>query len=135
MQHILLIEDDALIALDLCTTLQRQGYRVSHALNGQEGLDLFRSDPAVLVITDLNMPVLDGYGVISALSAEVPAIKIVVIAGVDRDKTEDRLLSMGIATMLTKPVNPSQLLKTVRCILDVEPMTTTAPHPADLHTP
>ncbi len=119
MQHILLIEDDALIALGLSTTLQRQGYRVSHAINGQEGIDIYHRDRADLVITDLNMPVMDGYAVIRTLREESPEIKIIVAAGVDRTTVEDCLRSMGITSILTKPIGPTKFLNTVREALDV----------------
>ena len=110
MQHILLIEDDALIALGLSTTLQRQGYRVSHAINGQEGCDIYHRDRADLVITDLNMPVMDGYEVIRTLREESPETKIIVAAGVDRTTVEDCLRSMGITSILTKPIGPTKFL-------------------------
>ncbi len=119
MQHILLIEDDALIALGLSTTLKRQGYRVSHAINGQEGVDIYHRDRADLVITDLNMPVMDGYAVIRTLREESPEIKIVVVAGIDRAKIEDCMHSMGITSIVTKPVSPTKLLDTVRKALDI----------------
>ena len=119
MQHILLIEDDALIALGLSTILKCQGYRVSHAINGQEGVDIYHRDRADLVITDLNMPVMDGYEVIRTLREESPEIKIIVATGVDRTTVEDCLRSMGITSILTKPIGPTKLINTVCEALDV----------------
>jgi CheY-like chemotaxis protein len=99
--------------------LKRQGYRVSHAINGQEGVDIYHRDRADLVITDLNMPVMDGYAVIRTLREESPEIKIVVVAGIDRAKIEDCMHSMGITSIVTKPVSPTKLLDTVRKALDI----------------
>lgn len=119
MQHILLIEDDALIALGLSTILKCQGYRVSHAINGQEGVDIYHRDRADLVITDLNMPVMNSYAVIRTLREESPEIKIVVVAGIDRAKIENCVCSVGITSIVTKPVSPTKLLDTVRKALDI----------------
>ena len=118
MQHILLIEDDALIALGLSTILKCQGYRVSHAINGQEGVDIYHRDRADLVITDLNMPVMNGYPVIRTLREESLEIKIVVVAGIDRAKIENCVCSVGITSIVTNPVSPTKLLDTVRKALD-----------------
>jgi len=118
MQHILLTEDDALIALGLSTILKCQGYRVSHAINGQEGVDIYHRDRADLVITDLNMPVMNGYAVIRTLREESLEIKIVVVAGIDRAKIENCVCSVGITSIVTKPVSPTKLLDTVRKALD-----------------
>jgi len=104
MQHILLIEDDALVALGLSMTLKQPGSRVSHATNGQEGFDIYHRERVDLVITDLNMPVMDGYAIIRTLREESPEIKIAA-AGVDRTKIEDCLRSMGITSILTKLIN------------------------------
>ena len=119
MQHILLIEDDALVALGLSMTLKQPGSRVSHATNGQEGFDIYHRERVDLVITDLNMPVMDGYAIIRTLREESPEIKIVVAAGVDRTKIEDCLRSMGITSILTKPIVPTKLINTVCEALDV----------------
>jgi len=119
MQHILLIEDDALVALSLSMTLKQPGSRVSHATNGQEGFDIYHRERVDLVITDLNMPVMDGYAIIRTLREESPEIKIVVAAGVDRTKIEDCLRSMGITSILTKPIGPTKLINTVCEALDV----------------
>ena len=70
MKHILLIEDEGIIALQLSQMIETGGdYRVSIALNGREGLDLHAEDPADLVITDLNMPGVDGFEVIRQIGA------------------------------------------------------------------
>jgi CheY-like chemotaxis protein len=50
------------------------------------GVDIYHRDPVDLVITDLNMPVVDGYAVISALRKESPELKIVIVAGIGRTK-------------------------------------------------
>jgi DNA-binding NarL/FixJ family response regulator len=69
------------------------------------------------VITDLNMPVMDGYVVIRTIHEEAPQTKIVVVAAADRDKVEARLTEIGVAAMLAKPITQSQLIDTVHSVL------------------
>jgi CheY-like chemotaxis protein len=78
-KHVLLIEDEGITAINLAQTIEEGGYRVTVAFDGQEGLDAYHNDPADLVITDLNMPVLDGFGVIGSLKEQSPDIKIAVL--------------------------------------------------------
>ena len=62
MKHILLIEDEGIIALQLSQMIEMGGdYRVTIAIDGREGLDMHAEDPADLVVTDLNMPKVDGF--------------------------------------------------------------------------
>ena len=117
MQHILLIEDQAPVALVLTRMLESQGFRVTCAINGMEGIGFFHDDPADLVITDLNMPVMDGYVVIRTIQEKAPQTKIVVVAAADRDKIEARLTEMGVAAILAKPITQKQLIDTVHSVL------------------
>ena len=60
MKKILIIDDEELILELLKKMLEEEGHQVNIAVNGEEGLEMFREDPADLVITDIVMPVKDG---------------------------------------------------------------------------
>ena len=60
-------------------------YRVTIALNGRECLDVHAEDPADLVVTDLNMPKVDGFEVIRQIGANSPGIKIIVLSGASQE--------------------------------------------------
>ncbi len=66
---ILIVDDEVNIRLMLRTLLEGDGYRVSEASNGREALDRLERDDFDLIILDLNMPVLDGIGVLEQLEA------------------------------------------------------------------
>ena len=113
MKHVLLIEDEGIIALQLSQTIENKGdYRVSIALNGREGLQVYEEDPADLVVTDLNMPELDGFGVIESVRANTPAVKIIVLSGASQE-TERKAVEMGALCTLSKPVHSEDLLAAI----------------------
>ncbi len=112
-KHVLIIEDESITALDLAQTIESEGYRVTVALDGKEGIEAFYNDPADLVITDLNMPIIDGYGVISLLKQQAPQTKIAVLSGFCPQVEEARILDLGVQCIMSKPVNTCTLIDTV----------------------
>ncbi len=113
MRHIILIEDEGIIGLQLSQTIERTGhYRVSVALDGREGLDIHESDPAELIVTDLNMPELDGFSAIEQVRSQTPEVKIIVVSGASQ-QTEQRAVEMGALCTLSKPVKSETLLEAI----------------------
>src|SRR5207245_7504489 len=78
---ILVIDDDEDFRRMLFTALERDGYTVEEARNGQEGSRRHRTEPVDLVITDILMPEQEGLETIQALRREFPEIKIIAISG------------------------------------------------------
>lgn len=77
-----LVIDDEPTALDLLRRiLESNGYVVLVAVNGQEGVNLFRRHPCDLVITDMVMPVQDGLQTILDLRADFPGLPVIAISG------------------------------------------------------
>ncbi len=78
----ILVIDDEPTALDLLRKiLEMQEYEVLSAVNGQEGVELFRQQPCDLVITDMVMPVKDGLQTILDLRSYVPELPVIAISG------------------------------------------------------
>ncbi len=78
----ILIIDDEPTALDLLRKiLEMQEYEVLSAVNGQEGIELFRQQPCDLVITDMVMPIKDGLQTILDLRSDVPELPVIAISG------------------------------------------------------
>ena len=71
-KHILVIDDEMIVTQVLAQLLTRSSYKVTIALNGQQGIELFRADPTDLAIVDVFMPEVDGIEVIRTLKAENP---------------------------------------------------------------
>lgn len=81
MASILIIEDDHAIRSLLVTFLSSAGHTVREAADGNEGLRLYRAQPADLVITDMVMPEKEGLGTIMELRREYPHARIVAMSG------------------------------------------------------
>ena len=81
MARILLVDDDNAVRLLLRAVLERWGHSVVEAGNGAEGLRCYRAAPTDLVITDIQMPVMDGLQMIKELRGDFPTAKIIAMSG------------------------------------------------------
>ena len=97
-------------------TLSGAGYDVLQAVDGQDGLDLLRKERVDVVITDINMPKLDGYGVIRHLRAdsEYDDTPILVLSTESDQTTKEIGRDAGATGWLVKPFDPDQLIDIVR---------------------
>jgi CheY-like chemotaxis protein len=113
MPRILLIDDDDAVRTMLRLTLVEFGHEVIEARNGLEGLALFPTSGADLVITDIIMPGKEGVEVIIELRRLHPRLKIMAISGGGRVGPTDylRIASyLGAAKVLAKPFSNEELL-------------------------
>ena len=81
MARIMVVDDDAFIRGLLRRMLELKGYEVVEANNGYEGLQQYHAAPTDLVITDIQMPVMDGLQMITELRGTFPTAKIIAISG------------------------------------------------------
>lgn len=119
MARLVLIEDNDELRRFLAEALAEEGHEVVQAANGRDGLLAVRKASPELVISDIDMPMLSGHGVLEALRGdpEFEWLPFVFLTG--WDKPEDRRAGMrsGADDYLTKPVDPRDLLDTVRARL------------------
>lgn len=113
---VLIIDDDASIRDSLSQELRAAGYDTATAANGRAGLAAFRVNLPDLVLSDLAMPVADGFAFISAVRAfsRIPII-VISVRGADADKI--RALDIGADDFVTKPFSIPELLARVRAQL------------------
>ena len=131
--RVLVVDDDPAIRLICTTWLTLDGYEVLEAANGQDALDLaFTTRPAV-VLLDLSIPVLDGFGVAAALRADerTRALPVVVITGETGPRITRRVFEMGAAGFFTKPFDPGAVAAFVHSV--VGDMAGQRPSPAGGH--
>lgn len=120
MHHILVVEDNYDILAVMQDLLEGDGYRVTLANNGQEGLLAFDREVPDLIISDLMMPRLDGFGLIEAVRAQAKGAGVPFLflsARTDAAMTT-RARSLGADDYLFKPFSPEDLLVAVRAKLD-----------------
>ena len=120
MAHILIIDDDPQILDMLGQTLKREGHGVVKALDGKEGLKLYREKPTDLVITDIIMAETEGIEIIMELQRDFPDVKIIAISGGGRIEPEEYLYiarTLGVQKTFAKPIERDELLKAVNELL------------------
>ena len=130
MATILIVDHAATSRAFLVTPLRHQGHRLVEAANGREGLDAVRAHRPDLVITDVLMPVMDGYEFVKQLRLDPATRTIPVVVSTsyygEREATA-LALSGGVADVLTKPVKSAEVLKIVGRVLSGESETKMPP--------
>jgi CheY-like chemotaxis protein len=103
--------------------LERTGHLVSFAGNGDEGLAALRSQRPDLIISDLEMPVMDGATFVRQLRADPGSRAIPVIMLTASGEAEDhrRIADMGIAAFVTKPLRSNEVIELVSGALEGSP--------------
>ncbi len=75
---ILIIEDEIDLCCSIAAFFEALGYQIFEAGNGSEGLEFFRKLHPAMILTDLRIPLIDGFGVIEAISQKSPDIPVIV---------------------------------------------------------
>lgn len=119
MKKILAVDDSASMRQMVCFTLKTAGFDVTEACNGDEALKVAQQGEYDLVISDVNMPIMDGLTLIRHLRTLpsykfTPLLMLTTESGTEK-KQEGR--SAGATGWIVKPFNPDQLLATVRKVL------------------
>ena len=120
MGRVILVVDDSETVRKLLTlTLRMKGYQIVTAGDGAEALERLSVSSVDLVITDLNMPEMDGYELVSTIRREGPNRDVPVIMLSTEGEEEDRQrgLDAGVDLYLPKPASPQQLLYSVEKLL------------------
>jgi CheY-like chemotaxis protein len=105
MKNVLVIEDDDHIREALAASLgaHLKDCNILTAANGKEGLGILGSVSLDLVLTDLQMPVLDGYEVIEYKNRNFPHVPLVVMTADHASKVREKLNALGISQYIEKP--------------------------------
>ncbi|MCC2616037.1 response regulator [Aestuariibacter halophilus] len=119
MGKILTVDDSVSMRSMVSFTLREQGHEVDEAENGQEGLDKASADHYDLVISDVNMPVMDGIELIKRLRANekyrfTPILMLTTESGLDK-KQEGK--AAGATGWIVKPFDPAKLTAVVSKVL------------------
>ncbi|MDF1573710.1 MAG: response regulator [Bacteroidales bacterium] len=122
MPKILIIDDDHHVLLMIKKMLERAGYTVDLASNGNNGLELFKRIPADLVITDIIMPEKEGLETIREMKRMQPDLKIIAMSGGGKISADNYLGTakiFGASRILEKPFSQKVMLETVNELLGV----------------
>ena len=111
-QTILIVDDSPTVIKFMSFSLKRQGYQVLCACDGMDALEKLStlSEDVDLIITDLNMPNLDGYGLIEAVRQNRQTTPIIILSSEEGDEDQRRGMEVGANSYLVKPFKPAVLL-------------------------
>ena len=117
MAHLVLTIDDSRTMRDMLRlTLTGAGFRVVQANHGAHGLEVLETARPDLIVTDINMPVMDGFGFIDQVRRRPAhrATPILVLTTEADAETKSRARQAGATGWITKPFNPGQLVEVLR---------------------
>ena len=126
--RVLLVEDEPNMARTLAKILERKGYDVATAGNGEEALRELGTGTFAVIVTDLNMPVLDGMQLLRRLQGDPPPAPgerrllsppAIVLTGHGSTQAAVEAMKLGAWDYLVKPCNPDELLMTLEQVLRV----------------
>jgi len=116
MSTILIVEDDRSIQALLHDFIEAAGYRVAVASDGLEALAAFAAQPFDLVLLDILLPKLDGYGVCAAIrqTSDVP---IIMLTALDSEQQQIKGLDLQVDDYITKPFSMPILIRKIAAVL------------------
>jgi CheY-like chemotaxis protein len=116
---ILIVENEISNRILIEKVLSTRGYRCLSASNGREALDLLDREVVDLILTDLSMPVLDGYRTIQLIRARpgISQVPIIAVTAYALNDENEAAMQIGCNEYLTKPFKPRQLLEVVDRLL------------------
>lgn len=116
---ILAVDDSASIRQMVSFTLKSAGYEVVEAVDGMDGLEKAKSKSINLVLTDQNMPRMDGLSLIKSLRAmpQYAAVPILMLTTESSDAMKTQGRAAGATGWLVKPFDPQKLIEVVRKVI------------------
>lgn len=110
-EPLFLVEDEKDVRDSLERFLTRAGYRVHTFANGEEALAAIEEDPPKVLITDKNMPGMDGLELAQLAAEYDPDMRVILVTGVGDEATAQAALRIGVADYVTKPVDLQELAR------------------------
>ncbi len=118
--RLLVIDDEEIIRILLTEILTEDGYRVTTAKDGIEGVELLKQNRYDLIISDMVMPGMNGIEVLQEAFKVDPEYAVVMITGYPSVETAVRLVNLGASDYITKPFNVDLIKVTVAKVLEMK---------------
>ena len=117
---LLIVDDDIFLVDIMAFTLKQSGFEIIKAHNGQEALDILAKERIDLVLTDIMMPVMDGFELAKNLKANPATVNVPVIFLTAKSNVEDKNkgFSIGINDYVVKPFNLKDLVSRINKALN-----------------
>ena len=123
-ETILLVDDEPTVLKVMTRSLEKSGYRVSPAEDGEQGFALYSQHQSNvrLVITDMAMPGMAGPALIAAMKKLNPSVKIICTSGFGSSSGKDLVNELGVHAILSKPCNSRIILQAIQDALSTPPL-------------
>jgi len=120
---VLVVDDQEIVRVLMCRTLEKGGFRVLTASNGLEALNLFRSaEPAVdLLVTDYSMPGMTGLELAGECCSLNQKLRVLYVSGSSPGNDLQESLSLARRAFLPKPFRQADLLRNAKAVMETEP--------------
>lgn len=121
-QRVLIVDDEPNIVISLEFLFKREGYAVTVARDGEEGLAAIRDQHPDLVVLDVMMPKLDGFAVLEAVRADpgLAATRVIMLTAKGREAEQKKGLALGADAYLSKPFSTHELVAKTRSLIGEE---------------
>jgi len=113
LRRILVVDDEENARVSLAKILTREGYEVASASNGYEALNYLRNREVDLIITDINMPEMNGISFLRELNHSHPASNVIMITAHGEVETYIEALNLGAFEYINKPLKVEELKKII----------------------
>lgn len=120
MKRILVVDDEENARIALSKILTREGYDVASACNGFEALNYLRGKEVELIITDINMPEMNGMAFLRELSRSHPASNVIMITAYGEVESYIEAMNLGAFEYINKPVKLEELNKIITKIFKLK---------------
>jgi two-component system sensor histidine kinase/response regulator len=119
-REVLVVDDSSVLRMMLAHYVEQLGHRITTASNGREAMSLLRTRRFDLVLLDVVMPELDGYGVLEQIKSDeqLREIPVIMISGLDEMESAVRCIESGAEDYLPKPFNPILLRARIGACLE-----------------
>lgn len=114
MDRILWADDEIDLLKPHILFLKAKGYEVTTVSNGRDALDALENEPFSLILLDENMPGISGLETLAKINASHPEIPVIMITKSEEENIMDQAIGNQIADYLIKPVNPNQILLSIK---------------------
>jgi DNA-binding response OmpR family regulator len=115
--RVLIVDDEPDILLMLRVNLEADGFETALAADGETALQRMSEDRFDLMLLDVMMPVMDGWGVLEALPRMLHPPRVIVVSAKSSDRDMTRAIELGAVDYLTKPFSPGDLAALVQQVV------------------
>lgn len=118
-KKVLVVDDSPVLRNIIVFNLKKAGYEIQQAVDGVDGIEKMREFKPDMIVLDIMMPRLDGFGVLMEKSKDdtIKEIPVIILTAKGGEDDKDKAMSLGALGVLTKPFSPKQLISSVKEVI------------------